>query len=104
MTPALPPLSSLPLDLVAALALFALGFATERYTRVDAVRRSLPSTPRTVVDALALGGPWLLYFRGLVPGVVVGGSVVALACSLVLWFVLPFVVAPFVGTRETVRC
>ncbi|SFR34295.1 hypothetical protein [Halorubrum sodomense] len=68
------------------LVLFAVGaYAERRFAAADPLL-SVPGWVRTVVAGLALGGPWLVYFAGLLP--VSDGAVahaVVLTAALVLW-------------------
>ena len=89
------------------LLLFVAGLAIERDGRVEARRRGLSNWLRTVLGGLALGGPWLLYFEGVIPETLLGGTlsgiVVTLAITLVCWTGYPLVVWPLVdgGSVET---
>lgn len=98
-------LALLALNLGLMLVLVVIGVAIERDGRVEARRRSLPGWLQTIVGGLALGGPWLLYFRGILPEAVAGGTidgiVVTLAISLVLWMGYPPLVARFVETETS---
>jgi len=68
------------------LVLFGAGASAERRFATTDPLLSVPTWVRAVVAGLALGGPWLVYFAGLLP--VSDGAVahaVVLTAALVLW-------------------
>lgn len=79
MTPGL----AVQLALFAALAL-ATGLLVRLVRRVGPL---VPATPalRTVVHGVALGGPWLLYFQGVLPAPWGVGPLVPLALCWALY-------------------
>lgn len=68
------------------LVLFGAGASAERRFAATDPLLSVPTWVRAVVAGLALGGPWLVYFAGLLP---VSDDAVAhavvLTAALVLW-------------------
>lgn len=79
-----------PIDLVIILGyplvLFAVGlFVARRIGDADPLV-SVPTGVRALVGAMALGGPWLLYFSGYLSGLALpADTFVPLTLAVVLW-------------------
>jgi hypothetical protein len=66
--------------------LFVVGFAIERRLGGREPFVSVPVWVRALVGGVALGGPWLLYYRGFLRGLVVPHETfVPLTLAVVLW-------------------
>lgn len=76
------------LQLVLVAAIVVVGVLAERRVMGNETLLSVPRWIQTLLAGLALGGPWLLYFEGVIRTPVVDGLVATLAASCALWLLV----------------